>query len=142
MSQKEGANTVSVFVDTSAFLAVLDKSDERHAAARRIWIETLEAGRPLVCHNYILVETSAVLARRIGMEAVRVFERDIVPVLRILWINRDIHEAAVGALLAAGRRTLSLVDCASFEIMRRTNLRRAFAFDPHFEEFGCEMITG
>jgi uncharacterized protein len=127
---------MTVFVDTSAFLAVLDRSDERHPEARRVWTGIIEAGHDLATHNYVLVETSAVLARRMGMEAVRVFERDIVPVLQIVWVSREIHEAAVGAHLAAGRRALSLVDCASFEVMRRTGLRAAFALDPHFAEFG------
>ena len=132
---------MNVFVDTSALLAVLDRSDERHPAARRIWTDAIEANHTLVCHNYILVETSAVLARRIGMDAVRVFERDVVPVLRLVWISREVHEAAIGAHLAAGRRALSLVDCASFEVMRRTGLRTAFAFDPHFEGSGFEPLA-
>jgi len=132
---------VNVFVDTSALLAVLDRSDRRHGEARRIWTELLEGDRLLVCHNYILVETSAVLARRMGMEAVRPFEQDVVPALRIVWVTREIHEAAVGAQLAAGRRDLSLVDCASFEIMRRAGLRAAFTFDPQFKEFGFEPLV-
>ena len=41
--------------------------------------------------------------------------------------------------MAAGRRDLSLVDCASFEVMRRSGIRTAFAFDPHFGEFGYEI---
>lgn len=131
---------MNVFVDTSALLAVLDRRDGRHESAKRTWIELLEAGRLLVCHNYILVETSAVLARRMGMEAACLFARDVVPALRIVWITRDIHEAAVGAQIAAGRCALSLVDCASFEIMRRAGLRAVFAFDPHFEEFGYEPV--
>jgi predicted nucleic acid-binding protein len=131
---------MNVFIDTSAFLAVLDRSDERHSDAKRIWLEALGGENTLVCHNYVLVETSAVLSRRIGMEAVRAFERDIVPILRLVWVSRDIHDAAVGAHLAAGRRGLSLVDCASFEIMRRTGIGTAFAFDPHFNEFGYEII--
>jgi predicted nucleic acid-binding protein len=45
-----------------------------------------------------------------------------------------IHEAAIAALLAAGRRQLSLVDCSSFELMRRREVSRAFAFDRHFRE--------
>jgi predicted nucleic acid-binding protein len=80
------------------------------------------------------------IERRFGLEAVRVFERDIVPVLKVVWVTRDIHEAAVGAQLAAGRRGLSLVDCASFEIMRRAGIQAAFAYDPHFEEYGYEVI--
>jgi predicted nucleic acid-binding protein len=39
----------------------------------------------------------------------------------------------------AGRRTLSLVDCVSFEVMRRTGIRKAFAFDRHFQDYGYEI---
>lgn len=131
---------MNVFVDTSALLAVLDRSDERHPKAKRTWEEMLGGEHVLVSHNYVLVETSAVLARRIGTEAVRVFERDVAPILRLVWVTRDIHEAAVGAHLAAGRRSLSLVDCASFEVMRRAGIAAAFAFDTHFREFGYELV--
>ncbi len=133
---------MNVFVDTSALLAVLDRSDERHAAAKKRWADLLNGENTLISHNYVLVETSAVLTRRIGMEAAGVFERDIVPVLRIVWVTKDVHEAAVGAHLAAGRRALSLVDCASFEVMRRTGVLTAFAFDPHFQELGYELVGG
>ena len=133
---------MNVFVDTSALLAVIDRSDDLHAAAKRTWEEMLNGDHTLLCHNYVLVETSAVLTQRIGTEAVRVFERDVMPVLRLFWVTREIHEAAVGVHLAAGRRALSLVDCTSFEVMRRTGVRTAFAFDPHFREFGCELVGG
>ena len=131
---------MNVLVDTSALLAVLDRSDKRHAEAKRIWQDLLTGENVVVCHNYVLVETSALLTRRFGMDAVSAFERDVVPALRLLWVTRDVHEAAVAAHLAAGRRALSLVDCASFELMRRTGVRKAFAFDPHFREFGYDTL--
>jgi len=46
----------------------------------------------------------------------------------------------VTALLAAGHRQLSLVDCVSFEVMRREGIRRVFAFDAHFADHGFDTI--
>ena len=130
---------MSIFVDTSAFLAVLDASDLNHPKAKTFWEKIITEGEVLLCHNYILVETSALVLRRLGMEALRIFEQDIIPILRIIWITEELHSAAVSAHLVADRRTLSLVDCASFEIMRRTGVHRAFAFDRHFRDYGFDL---
>jgi len=127
---------MNIFIDTSALLAVLDGDDANHAAAKSKWGKALGDGDALVCHNYILVETSALVLRKLGIEAVRVLERDIVPVLGVVWVSREVHDASVSAHLAAARRSLSLVDCVSFEIMRRTGIDKAFAFDRHFQEYG------
>ncbi len=130
---------MNIFVDTSAFVAVLDGSDKNHKPAKQFWEMTIKRGDVLVCHNYILVETSALILLRLGMEAVRVFEQDIIPILRIIWVTKEVHSAAVSAQLMAGRRTLSLVDCVSFEVMHRTGVRKAFAFDRHFRDYGYEI---
>lgn len=130
---------MNIFIDTSAFLAVLDKDDANHANAAPFWEKIISGGDRLLCHNYILVETSALVLRRLGTEALRVFEQDIVPILRVIWVTEDIHAAAVGAQLVASRRSLSLVDCVSFEVMRRTGVRAAFAFDRHFAASGYEV---
>ncbi|MFZ7110305.1 MAG: hypothetical protein ACOWYE_01370 [Desulfatiglandales bacterium] len=36
------------------------------------------------------------------------------------------------------QRSLSLVDCLSFEIMESNGIGHAFSFDKHFEEFGFD----
>ncbi len=130
---------MNIFIDTSAFLAVLDESDKYHKSAQPFCTQIINEEDVLICHNYILVETSAVLLRRIGMKAVRVFEQDIVPVLHIIWMTKEVHSAAVSTHLMANRRSLSLVDCVSFEVMHRTGVRKAFAFDRHFKEYGYEI---
>jgi predicted nucleic acid-binding protein len=133
---------MKVLVDTSALLAVLDADDMNHSPAKSAWEKFLSGGTDLVTHNYVLVETSALVLRRLGLEALRVFETDVVPVLDVVWVTPDVHEAAVGAQLLAAKRSLSLVDCVSFEIMRRAGLRSAYAFDAHFSESGYELIPG
>jgi predicted nucleic acid-binding protein len=44
------------------------------------------------------------------------------------------------SMLAADKKRLSLVDCISFNIMRRLGIKSAFAFDRHFKEQGFECI--
>src|SRR5437868_4750966 len=94
----------------------------------------------LICSSYVMVETFALVQSRLGMDAVRVLAADVLPLLRVVWVDADLHSAALTALLTAGRRQLSLVDCASFETMRRLNVRRAFTFDDHFAEQGFEVV--
>ena len=127
---------MSTFVDTSALLALLDADEERHAQAATQWRVLLETDEPLITTNYVLVETFAVVQRRLGLDAVRALARDVLPLLEVEWIGAETHVASIAALLAANRRGLSLVDCATFETMRRSGLTRAFAFDHHFDEQG------
>lgn len=130
----------SIFIDTSAFLAVLDADDEFHPKAKKAWGEILASDSALVTSNYILVETFALVQNRLGLPAIRVFQEDIVPLLSIRWVDATIHSAAASALLAANRKKLSLVDCVSFEVMRHTAIKRAFTFDRHFKEQGFDCI--
>jgi uncharacterized protein len=130
---------MSVFIDTSGLLAVLDADDFAHPRAKAAWLKLLSSDTPLITSNYVIIETFALLQNRLGMEAVRLFREDIVPVIDIKWVDEVVHHAATSALLAASRRKLSLVDCVSFEIMRRYGSKTALTLDAHFREqgFGC-----
>jgi uncharacterized protein len=131
---------MSVFVDTSALVAVLHGSDAHHDRAARIWRALIERETDLVSTNYVLVETSALLQSRFGLTAVRDLADTIAPLMRVAFVTEDVHASAVGVLLAANRRQLSLVDCVSFVTMRRLSVSEAFAFDPHFAEHGFELV--
>jgi len=131
---------MSIFVDTSAFLAVLDADDLHHAKAALLWQDLLNHTEDLVSTNYVLVETFALVQNRLGMEAVKCLDEDILPLVRIAWTTEADHRVAVSALLIAARRRLSLVDCMSFTIMRQLQLRRAFAFDRDFNTQGFETL--
>ena len=131
---------MSIFVDTSALFAVLDADDQNHMRAGQTWAALLTGEEQLICSNYVLVELFALAQRRLGLEAVRVLQEDVTPVLEIIWVDEDIHRTAINALLTAARRELSLVDCVSFEAMRRLGLKRAFTFDHDFAEAGFECI--
>ena len=131
-----------IFIDTSAFFAILDRDDQAHARARETWTGLLSADAPalLLTSNYVLVESFALVQSRLGLDAVRTLHDAVLPVISVRWVSEEDHAAAVGALLAAARRRLSLVDCCSFELMRRLGIQRAFAFDQHFAEQGFELL--
>lgn len=131
---------MSIFVDTSAFLAILNADDQFHLAAAETWQSLLLAGEQLICNNYVLVETYALLQHRFGVQAVRTFQTDVLPILSIRWVNEDEHNRAVSAVLATGERRLSLVDCCSFETMRLLGIQRAFTLDQDFKNYGFEVL--
>ena len=129
-----------VFIDTSALLAIMDADDSNHGRAKERWKDILNGESSPVCSNYILVETFALIQHRLGMEAVRAFQEDIIPVLTIEWVGEELHQAGIMGVLAASRKGLSLVDCTSFAVMRNLGIKSAFAFDRHFREQGFECV--
>lgn len=132
---------MTVFFDTSAFLAILNKDDANHQNAKKLWGELIYSENILITNNYVTVESLALIQRRLGMESVRVFQEDVLPLINIEWIDKAMHEAGISALLTASRKKLSLVDCVSFEVMRNLGIKKVFAFDPHFKEQGFEVIS-
>jgi uncharacterized protein len=130
---------MTLFVDTSGLYAVLDRDDANHPRARAAWEASLLDGTELVTNNYVLVETAALLQRRIGIAAVRALHEDVAPLLQVAWISEEQHRAAMEAILSAARKKLSLVDCVSFQTMRSCGIRAAFTFDAHFREQGFSV---
>lgn len=131
---------MNIFVDTSAFLAILNGNDQYHRPAKQTWTEILSSDSMVFTSNYIMLETTALLQHRFGIEALRLFENNIQPVIELIWINENVHKIGMGILIAANRRALSLVDCTSFEIMRQAALEQVFTFDPHFSEQGFIVV--
>ncbi|MCC7156699.1 MAG: type II toxin-antitoxin system VapC family toxin [Bryobacterales bacterium] len=131
---------MTVFVDTSGIFAVMDRDDRRHSDGVRIWNALLDQEAHLWTHNYVLLETSALLQRRLGLAAMRRFNDDAVPMLEVDWVTAELHFRAVESLRFANRRDLSLVDCVSFALMRQRAALPAFGFDSHFEEQGFQLL--
>lgn len=131
---------MSVFADTSALYALLVRTEVGHPEVATAFGALLESGRVLVTSNYVLVETTALLQRRIGLAAVRDLHERIVPVVSVRWVSEELHRRAVARLVRTDRRGLSLVDCASFEMMESQGITEALALDADFAHAGFRVL--
>ena len=125
-----------VFVDTSAFYALMDRSDNNHEEAAGLWESFLKSDFYFHTGNYVVVETLALLQGRLGFEAANLWYRDVLSITNVLWTDESMHNRSYDLWLGIGRRKLSLVDCVSFITMRRYKIEKVFGFDRHFKEQG------
>jgi uncharacterized protein len=130
-----------IFLDTSAAYALLVASDTNHRAASRAFHEFSRRRAPLSTTSYVLVETYALLGRRVGLTAVKTFRMDLRPLLDVVWVDEGLHERGLDLLLDRGLPDLSLVDAVSFLAMRDHEIGDAFAFDRHFQSEGFNLIA-
>jgi len=130
---------VTTFVDTSAWYALLDRGDPQHDAAAQRWRTLLSAERVLT-HSYVLVETTALVQRRLGVAAVETLINELSAPATVVWIDAELHQRATTALLAARQRHVSFVDWTSFEVMRSRAITSAFAFDDDFQAQGFTVV--
>ncbi len=130
-----------VFVDTSAVLALLNPNDLHHDRARHGFAELRSVEASLVTTSFVLVETYALLRRRMGLEAVRAFRTDLAPLIDVVWVDQGLHESGLDLLLEQNRRHLSLVDTVSFVVIRQRQIDRVFAFDRHFDQEGFSGVS-
>lgn len=127
-----------IFLDTSAIYALADKSDPNHGAAYKKFDLASKSGETFLLHNYILLESIALLQARLGLPSALLFLQDAKS-FEVEWVDRDLHEEAEKELERIGKRGISLVDCTSFVVMRRKGVKKVLAFDPDFQSQGFSI---
>ena len=124
-----------IFLDTSAIYALADKADANHANAYKKFDLALKAGESFLLHNYVLLESAALLQSRLGLQSALAFLRDA-RAFDTEWVDLALHQEALNEFEKNERRGISLVDCMSFVVMRRRGVKKILAFDTDFQEQG------
>lgn len=130
---------MTVFADTSARFALLVRDDFMHVRAKLNFAHFAAHQVRLLTSSFVLVETVALLQRRIGLNAVRDFNGRLMPLLEVIWVDAEWQSKAMQRLLTQNQKGLSLVVCLSFEIMEAREITEAFAFDRHFGKNGFKI---
>lgn len=124
-----------VFVDTGAWYALSDESDQFHEKATAN-LQKLTADRgTLITTNLVIHETFMLIARRISRTAAITFLDEIYNAdnVRIHHSDQIIEEHAYDTIRKYADQDFSVADSVSFSVMKREGLKRAFTFDKHFK---------
>jgi len=132
----------SVFVDTSAFKALTDETDDFYDKAEMIWQSFLKDEVGLLTSNFILDESYTLLRARRNFETVKLLKDFLINSevsIKIIRVTaRDEIEA--WKWFARDWSKLSFTDCVSFAVMRRMGIKKAFSFDQHFAKAGFKLV--
>jgi uncharacterized protein len=132
----------SVFVDTSAFVALRNGAEAEHQRAREALLQLLADGVALFTSNYVFAETYTALLVRVGRaEAVEWGRRfRASEAIELVRVEEDVEGEAWEILERHGDKRWSYVDATSFALIEREGGEEAFAFDAHFAQRGLRLV--
>lgn len=85
-----------VFLNTSAVYALANSAEANHQRGVQCFRAALDADKDLRVHSYILLESAALLHRRLGWAAVSRFLREA-SAFQLRWVDEVLHPGG-GAL--------------------------------------------
>ncbi len=130
-----------IFVDTSAFLALVNEEDNNHTEAAS-FLEKIKSGRvkikKIITSDYIIDETLTRIRYSVGHQEAVEWGKDILAsnVIEKLEVGREMFGLAWELFQTYSDKKLSFTDCTSFAIMKKKGIEKAFSFDEDFKRIG------
>ena len=127
-----------VFIDTSGWLALVNKKDKYHKKAKNVKKEIDEKNYEIYTSNFVIVEIANGLSKiKFKHLAVNLVEKirgseDI----NNITVNNNIFEEAWDLFKDYDDKEWGLTDCTSFIIMENYNIQKNLSNDHHFEQKG------
>lgn len=123
-----------LFVDTSAWYPIADKSVAGAVRVRKALQDRVTSGVRIVTTNLVVAETHALLLRRVGRAVALAFARNVVRAPNVI-VTSDPDLEAVAVSDWLGRfddQPFSFTDAVSFATMKARGIREALTLDRHF----------
>ena len=132
----------AVFVDTGAWFALVDRSDQHHESAMKVFSNILPT-RSLFTSNLVVSETYILIRRALGHGAAIRFLESVSesPRIKKVYSTHPLEEIALEILRRFSDQDFSYADAVSFAIMRQLDIKDAFAFDKHFATAGFSLLS-
>lgn len=131
----------SLFLDTSAFIALLNPRDQYHKKILR-HLEQQTNSWSGVTTNLVLSELFTFFSRHGSLKQVIKFQESLLsdPNYDIVWIDSRLHQEACLILEKFSDQKLSFTDATSFALMRARGITHAVTFDQDFTRAGFTAI--
>ena len=129
-----------VFVDTVGMLAVWDRADQWHDAAKLAFSRLNPNNTALFSTTLVLTECANAVARTPFRAEVDEFRKRLEAGGNLIWPTTEDWQAAWAAYRQGGCGLAGLVDHISFVVMRRLGIVQAFTNDRHFRAAGFETL--
>jgi predicted nucleic acid-binding protein len=129
---------IDAYVDTSALIAFLDRSDTFHALFRRLFA----APPPLFTSTLVIAETHGWFLRRYDRSRALQFLGliEAMTPLTVHGVGRDEQDAAVGLLRRFSDQDLTLADAVGLHMMAVLDVTQCWSTDFHLGLTGVPLI--
>lgn len=131
-----------VLVDSSAYLALLDRDDEHHSNAIAI-LQGLASGHfRQITTNAMLIEAHVLILSVLGNALANQFLREMAKSnTSIIRVRASDEQRATQILFRYTDKDFSFNDAISFAVMEWLGLSLAFTFDRHFSQYGLSVVS-
>ncbi len=131
-----------IFIDTGAWFAIADKSDQYHSKATDQLEKCIQKDSTFLTSNLVIHETVMLLARKISKQTAIKFLNTIYSddKVNVVLNDENLEQKAYAIFKKYTDQDFSITDCVSFAIMKENRIKEAFTFDKHFSIMGFKMI--
>lgn len=132
-----------IFVDTSAWLALEDQSDQFHSQAVKTSDFLKQKHTLWITSEYVFLETVTLIRFRVSHQAATLFGEALLKsrLVEIVEIDELLRQKSWQLFKQYSDKEFSFVDCSSFALMQDRHLTQAFTFDHHFDQMGFERFV-
>jgi uncharacterized protein len=120
-----------IFVDSSFFIALVDRKDQWHPAAKAVL--PVLADEAIIISDLIIAESVTIIGRRSGGKAVEQLYHYFTDNCDLVVTDEKILKGGMSVFLRYDG-TLSVSDAVSVFIMGRKNIDRILSFDSDFDK--------
>lgn len=131
-----------VFVDTAAWLALINVDDDFHDLAKQVRKKLQQDNCSLITSDFVLLEVAdALTVPRVRSQTINFINRlRSLSGLKIVPISQSLFDAGWQLYSQRLDKDWGLTDCISFVIMQQEGITLAFTSDKHFEQAGFTRL--